>query len=58
MKAVKIAPTVVYPFGTFKDARDEMKTFGKLLGKEKEAREWTKRLIKMKAARAKLKMHL
>ncbi|XBM35176.1 ABC transporter substrate-binding protein [Bacillus licheniformis] len=41
-KLSKIAPTVVYPFGTFKDARDEMKTFGKLLGKEKEAREWTK----------------
>lgn len=30
-KLSKIAPTVVYPFGTFKDARDEMKTFGKPL---------------------------
>lgn len=55
-KLSKIAPTVVYPFGTFKDARDEMKTFGKLLGKEKEAREWTKTFNqKMKAARAKIK---
>ncbi|AOP16013.1 iron ABC transporter substrate-binding protein [Bacillus licheniformis] len=55
-KLSKIAPTVVYPFGTFKDARDEMKTFAKLLGKEKEAREWTKTFNqKMKAARAKIK---
>ncbi|MFN2745152.1 MULTISPECIES: iron-hydroxamate ABC transporter substrate-binding protein [Bacillus] len=55
-KLSKIAPTVVYPFGTFKDAREEMKTFGELLGKEKEAEEWTKTFNqKMEAARAKLK---
>ncbi|KAA6451213.1 ABC transporter substrate-binding protein [Bacillus swezeyi] len=55
-KLSKIAPTVVYPFGTFKDAREEMKTFGELLGKEKEAEEWTKTFNqKMKAVRAKIK---
>jgi len=36
----KIAPTVVYTYDTFKDTRDEIREFGKLLGKEEEAEAW------------------
>jgi len=36
----KIAPTVVLVYNTFKDARDEVRTFGELLGKEQEAADW------------------
>ncbi|MGG4397610.1 hypothetical protein ABEX25_25255 [Paenibacillus thiaminolyticus] len=35
----KITPTVVFPYHTFGDTRDEIRTFGEMLGKEKEA-EW------------------
>ncbi|MGG4397608.1 hypothetical protein ABEX25_25245 [Paenibacillus thiaminolyticus] len=34
----KIAPTVVFPYHTFGDTRDEIRTFGEMLGKEKEAK--------------------
>ncbi|NUU63343.1 ABC transporter substrate-binding protein [Paenibacillus agri] len=36
----KIAPTVVFPYGTFDNVHTEMTAFGKILGKEKEAEEW------------------
>ncbi|WGU95845.1 iron-hydroxamate ABC transporter substrate-binding protein [Paenibacillus dendritiformis] len=36
----KIAPTVVFHYNTFDDTRDEIRTFGEMLGKEKEAEAW------------------
>jgi len=36
----KIAPTVVVPFGELKDVHAEVSYFGKLLGKEAEAKAW------------------
>ncbi|XID94949.1 ABC transporter substrate-binding protein [Paenibacillaceae bacterium WGS1546] len=36
----KIAPTLVYPYGTFEEAREEVRAFGEILGKEKEAEAW------------------
>ncbi len=52
----KIAPTVVYPYNTFNDARDEIKTFGELLGKQKEAEAWIAEFNEtVKAAKEKIK---
>ncbi|MEY9094315.1 ABC transporter substrate-binding protein [Paenibacillus sp. RC84] len=36
----KIAPTLVIPYGTLKNAREELEYFGTLLGKETEAKSW------------------
>ena len=36
----KIAPTVVVPFGQFKDDHEEIRYFGQLLGREAEAEAW------------------
>ncbi|MBU8711756.1 ABC transporter substrate-binding protein [Brevibacillus parabrevis] len=36
----KIAPTIVFVHTTFKDSRDQIRTFGEILGKEKEAEAW------------------
>jgi len=36
----KIAPTVAYPYGSLKDAHEELTTLGALFGKEKEAEVW------------------
>ncbi|WP_052675778.1 ABC transporter substrate-binding protein [Paenibacillus sp. IHBB 10380] len=34
------APTLVIPYGTYHEVHVEMRAFGKILGKEKEAEEW------------------
>lgn len=34
----KIAPTIVYPYGSFKDAHEEITTLAKLLNKEEEGK--------------------
>ncbi|WP_413232224.1 ABC transporter substrate-binding protein [Paenibacillus sp. BJ-4] len=39
-KYSKIAPTIVIPFGTYKNVHDELTAFGELLGKEQEAKAW------------------
>ncbi|SEF72120.1 ABC transporter substrate-binding protein [Paenibacillus sp. UNC499MF] len=36
----KIAPTLVIPYGTLKNAHEELEYFGTLLGKETEAKTW------------------
>lgn len=36
----KIAPTIVIPYGTYHEVHVEMRSFGAMLGKEKEAEEW------------------
>lgn len=36
----KIAPTIIIPYETYKDAHEEVTAFGEILGKEKEAQEW------------------
>lgn len=36
----KIAPTLVIPYGTYHEVHKEMRAFGEILGKEKEAEEW------------------
>ncbi|OBZ16035.1 AraC family transcriptional regulator [Bacillus sp. FJAT-26390] len=36
----KIAPTIVVPFGELKNAHEELAFFGKVLGKESEAKAW------------------
>jgi iron complex transport system substrate-binding protein len=36
----KIAPTLIIPYGTLKDAHEELTYFGELLGKETEAKDW------------------
>ncbi|MCY9590372.1 ABC transporter substrate-binding protein [Paenibacillus chitinolyticus] len=36
----KIAPTLVIPYGTLKNTREELEYFGTLLGKETEAKSW------------------
>ncbi|MFC4600869.1 ABC transporter substrate-binding protein [Cohnella hongkongensis] len=36
----KIAPTLEIPYGQLKNAHEELIFFGKILGKEKEAKEW------------------
>ncbi|MCG7406621.1 ABC transporter substrate-binding protein [Paenibacillus sp. ACRRX] len=36
----KIAPTVVIPYGTYHEVHIEMRAFGKMIGKEKEAEAW------------------
>ncbi|MHA6482515.1 ABC transporter substrate-binding protein [Paenibacillus sp. strain BS8-2] len=36
----KIAPTVVVPFGKFKNDHEEIRYFGQLLGREEEAESW------------------
>ncbi|AJS61424.1 hypothetical protein UB51_06520 [Paenibacillus sp. IHBB 10380] len=36
----KIAPTLVIPYGTYHEVHVEMRAFGEILGKEKEAEEW------------------
>ncbi|REK71225.1 ABC transporter substrate-binding protein [Paenibacillus paeoniae] len=35
-----IAPTVVFPYNTLGEARNEVRTIGQVLGREKEAEEW------------------
>ena len=39
-KFSKIAPTVIIPYETYSDAYEEVKAFGEMLGKDKEAEEW------------------
>lgn len=39
-KYAKIAPTVAVPFGTFKNDHEEVRYYGKLLGREAEAEAW------------------
>ncbi|MGP3739650.1 ABC transporter substrate-binding protein [Bacillus sp. 4A_MP2] len=34
----KIAPTIVYPYGSFKDAHEELTTLAKILNKEEEGK--------------------
>ncbi|WP_019909845.1 ABC transporter substrate-binding protein [Paenibacillus sp. HW567] len=36
----QIAPTVIVPYGELKNAHEELTYFGKLLGKEQEAKDW------------------
>lgn len=36
----KIAPTLVIPYGTYHEVHKEMRAFGEILGKEKEAEVW------------------
>jgi len=48
----KIAPTLVIPYGTYHEVHDEMRAFGEILGKEKEAEKWLKEFDK-KVAKAK-----
>jgi iron complex transport system substrate-binding protein len=36
----KIAPTIIIPYGTLKNAHEELTYFGELMGKEKEAKAW------------------
>ncbi|OMC87890.1 ABC transporter substrate-binding protein [Viridibacillus sp. FSL H7-0596] len=36
----KIAPTIIIPYETYKDAHEEVTAFGEMLGKEKQAQEW------------------
>lgn len=36
----KIAPTLVIPYGTYHEVHKEMRAFGEISGKEKEAEEW------------------
>ncbi|WP_163857532.1 iron-hydroxamate ABC transporter substrate-binding protein [Paenibacillus elgii] len=56
-KLGKIAPTVTLPWGGFagSDPLEEVRTFGRMLGKEKEAEAWIAR-YKEKAAQAKQKL--
>ncbi|RAK14264.1 iron complex transport system substrate-binding protein [Anoxybacillus vitaminiphilus] len=42
----KIAPTVVIPFGHYKGIQEEIRVFGEVLGKKKEAEEWIKQFEK------------
>jgi iron complex transport system substrate-binding protein len=51
----KIAPTVVIPFGHYKGIEEEIRVFGDILGKKKEAEEWIKQFDK-KAAVAREKL--
>jgi iron complex transport system substrate-binding protein len=46
----KIAPTVVIPFGHYKGIEEEIRVFGDILGKKKEAEEWIKQFDKKAAA--------
>ncbi|WP_244310809.1 ABC transporter substrate-binding protein [Paenibacillus ottowii] len=39
-KYSKIAPTLVIPYGTYKNVHEELTAFGELLGKEQEAKTW------------------
>nr|WP_043891328.1 iron-hydroxamate ABC transporter substrate-binding protein [Paenibacillus sp. Aloe-11] len=55
-KYSKIAPTIVIPYGTYKNVHEELTAFGELLGKEQEAKTWlTQYDQRMQAARDKLK---
>ncbi|QDQ00498.1 ABC transporter substrate-binding protein [Lysinibacillus fusiformis] len=38
----KIAPTLVIPYGTYHEVHEEMRAFGEILGKEREAEKWLK----------------
>lgn len=40
----KIAPTLVIPYGTYHEVHEEMRAFGEILGKEREAEKWLKRI--------------
>ncbi|MFC4184414.1 iron-hydroxamate ABC transporter substrate-binding protein [Saccharococcus thermophilus] len=52
----KIAPTVFIPFGHYKNIQEEMRVFGELLGKQKEAEQWIQQFEeKAAAAREKIK---
>ncbi|WP_244562901.1 ABC transporter substrate-binding protein [Paenibacillus uliginis] len=51
-KLSKIAPTVVYPYLTFKNVKEEVQEVGKLIGKEEQAKEWETQFdTRMAAAR-------
>lgn len=51
-KLSKIAPTVVYPYLTFKNVKEEVEAVGKLVGKEEKAKEWETQFdTRMAAAR-------
>ncbi|MGG1941890.1 ABC transporter substrate-binding protein [Paenibacillus polymyxa] len=55
-KYSKIAPTLVIPYGTYKNVHEELTAFGELLGKEQEAKTWLAQYDqRMQAARDKLK---
>ncbi len=55
-KYSKIAPTIVIPYGTYKNVHEELTAFGELLGKEQEAKTWLAQYDqRMQAARDKLK---
>ncbi|MDT0124519.1 ABC transporter substrate-binding protein [Paenibacillus sp. RRE4] len=52
----KIAPTVVIPYGTFTNVPDEIRGFGELMNKSKEAEAWLKTYDeRIQAARTKVK---
>lgn len=52
----KIAPTVLIPFGHYKNIQEEIRVFGELFGKQKEAEQWIQRFEqKAAAAREKIK---
>jgi iron complex transport system substrate-binding protein len=52
----KIAPTVLVPFGHYKGIQEEIRVFGELLGKQKEAEQWIQQFEeKAAAAREKIK---
>ncbi|BDG35487.1 iron-hydroxamate ABC transporter substrate-binding protein [Saccharococcus caldoxylosilyticus] len=46
----KIAPTVLVPFGHYKGIQEEMRVFGELFGKQKEAEQWIQQFEKKAAA--------
>ncbi|MED4988038.1 iron-hydroxamate ABC transporter substrate-binding protein [Geobacillus sp. NFOSA3] len=46
----KIAPTVFIPFGHYKNIQEEMRVFGELFGKQKEAEQWIQQFDKKAAA--------
>ncbi|MFT9369679.1 ABC transporter substrate-binding protein [Paenibacillus polymyxa] len=55
-KYSKIAPTIVIPYGTYKNVHEELTAFGELLGKEQEAKTWLAQYDqRLQAARDKLK---
>ncbi|RCX14428.1 iron complex transport system substrate-binding protein [Fontibacillus phaseoli] len=51
----KIAPTIVVPYNTYKNAHEEIEGLGKMLGREEEAKAWLEEYDRRaEAARAKL----
>ncbi|MDM5319204.1 ABC transporter substrate-binding protein [Bacillus altitudinis] len=52
----KVAPTIVYPFGVFKDSQEEITTLAGILNKEEEGKAFLKKFNqRMEAARKKVK---